>query len=233
MARKADAKHTPEQPTLDDDANWLLIETARQRMSERTNDTALTIDLEKAMADYRLPCMVQSTATGERKFVVPTAWTDPDQFMLDDTPTGVRVVHRYERKPGGYAVRPFRGGRFFVWLPHFDRIWPPPGASAPATDYDDDSNPPRLKPGPKPYKDWPTLIARWLLEISQTDPQRLQNLEALSPMRIIFCTTGSSGHRATTRTCGQRYVSCCRMFATRLWNYPRITPELPPDRYCR
>ena len=83
MAKKqADADHTPDAaiqkmaalPRLDDDTRWLPIEAARQRLSERTNDAALTIDLEKALADGRLPCMLQSTATGERKFVLPTAW---------------------------------------------------------------------------------------------------------------------------------------------------------------
>jgi hypothetical protein len=176
MGKKAKRDHTPERPLLDDDARWLLIETARQRMSERTNDTALTIDLTKALADDRLPCMVQSTTKGERNYVAATEWRG--QIMLDDAPTGVRVVHHYQPNSRGYAVRPFPG-RFFVSQPAFDNIWPPPAGTAPV-DHDDASDaPPKIRPGTKPTGDWPTLIGRWLIEVAVEDPKRLQNVDAL------------------------------------------------------
>jgi len=131
MAKKPAGDHTPEEPTLDDNTRWLQIEVALERLIERTpSDTVIAIiDLQKALADGRQPCMVRSTKTGERKFVVRTAWRG--QIMLDLGRDGVRVVHHYEPKPGGYVVHPFSGGRFFVWQPAFDRIWPPPASSAP------------------------------------------------------------------------------------------------------
>jgi hypothetical protein len=133
MGKKADADLTPEQPPLDDDRRWLLIETARQQMSERTNGTALTIDLQKALADDRLPCMIQS-ASGERDYVATTAWRD--QIMVDDAPTGVRVVHHYVPKSSGYVIRRFPG-RFFVSLHAFDRLWPPPLAGSAPVDQEE------------------------------------------------------------------------------------------------
>jgi hypothetical protein len=139
---KAKGDHTPElraairkmaeQPTLDDDARWASIEDARERRAERTRDNDLAVlDLMELLAQDRLPCMIRSTITGERKLVASTAWTD--QIMLEWWPSfGASVVHRHQPgEPFPNIVKPFRGWRFYVWQPVLDRIWPPPAASVP------------------------------------------------------------------------------------------------------
>ena len=101
----------------------------------------------------------------------------------------MRVIYRQplHQSPGGsYIVKPVRGWQFYVWQPDLDRIWPPPAGSAPV-DHDDDSDaPPRVKPGPKPRGDWPTLVAQWLIEVAVEDPKRLQNVDALVDRRTKF-----------------------------------------------
>jgi hypothetical protein len=125
MDKKADAQHTPERLPLEDDPRWLPIETAFQRLTERTGDTALAIlDLEQALAQDRLPFMARSTVTGERKRLV---WTG--KLMLWAGKDGLRVMHRPQ--PGERHVLSVRDFRFYIWEPHFNRIWPPHGGSAP------------------------------------------------------------------------------------------------------
>ena len=76
-------------------------------------------------------------------------------------------------------VNPVRAAHFYVWQPALDRIWPT--ANAPVHDeHDDDSNAPlRVKPGPKPREDWPTLLAQWLIAVAVENPKRLDNVDAL------------------------------------------------------
>ncbi|SIN97334.1 hypothetical protein SAMN05443247_01104 [Bradyrhizobium erythrophlei] len=184
MARKAKADHTPDaavekmaaQPPLDDDANWLPMKAAHQRWAERTQDNELAvIELTKALA-HDLPCMKRSV-TGERTLVEPAMWTPDRLMMLWFGTDGLRVVERVQ--PGQSAVLTVRGW-FYVSQPHFDLLLPPPAGSAPV-DHDDasDTPPPRAKPGPKPYKDWPKLLARWLIAVAADDLKRLQNVDAL------------------------------------------------------
>ena len=64
---KAKVDHTPELPPLDDDPRWLPITAAHKRGVERTGDNDLAvIDLEKLLANDRLPCMRRSITSGER-----------------------------------------------------------------------------------------------------------------------------------------------------------------------
>src|SRR6478672_946187 len=119
-------------PPLDDDLRWLPIENARERRAERTRDNDLAVlDLMEVLAQGRLPCIIRSTTTGERKLVASTAWTD--QIMLEWWPSyGVRVVHRHQPgDPFPNIVKPFRGWVFYVWQPVLDHIWPPRADSAP------------------------------------------------------------------------------------------------------
>jgi hypothetical protein len=174
-------KVVPDQPALDDDLRWLSDEAAHQRLTERFSDTAFSpiVELMKALAEGRLPCMARS-ATGERKLIEPAEWVD--QIMLESTSKGARVIYSqplYQSPGGSYVVNPVRGWDFFVWQPDFDRIWPPPADSAPVEHDNDSDTPPRVTPGPKPREDWPKLIGRWLIEVAVEDKRRLQNIDAL------------------------------------------------------
>jgi hypothetical protein len=155
MDKKAKAEHTPEQraaiqkmvapkrPPLDDDLRWLPIENARERRAERTRDNDLAVlDLMEVLAQGRLPCIIRSTTTGERKQVASKAWTD--QIMLEWWPSyGVRVVHRHQPgEPFPNIVKPFRGWVFYVWQPVLDHIWPPRADSAPVVHDDGDTKEP-------------------------------------------------------------------------------------------
>ena len=189
---KAALDHTPdtaqEQPPLDDDAHWLSIKIAHQRLAERTSDNELAvIDLTELLAQGRLPCMVRSTVTGECKRIAATAWVDQLQIG-PTTPDGVRVIHReplyrvkrsLDRVKSYSIVNPVRAAHFYVWQPALDRIWPT--ANAPVHDeHDDDSNAPlRVKPGPKWREDWPILLAQWLIAVAVENPKRLDNVDQL------------------------------------------------------
>jgi hypothetical protein len=136
MGKKAGSHLTPEQsaePTLNDDALWLAIKAAYERLVERTGDTELaTIELMQALAQDRLPCMARSTVTGERKPVAPTTWTDQIEMLWSRT-NGLRVVHRPQPgEPFPNVVKPFRGWVFYVWQPDFETVWPAKPKSAKA-----------------------------------------------------------------------------------------------------
>jgi hypothetical protein len=136
MGKKAGSHLTPEQgaePTLNDDALWLAIKAAHERLVERTGDTELaTIELMQALAQGRLPCMARSTVTGERKPVAPTTWTDQIELLWSRT-NGLRVVHRPQPgEPFPNVVKPFRGWVFYVWQPDFETVWPAKPKSAKA-----------------------------------------------------------------------------------------------------
>jgi hypothetical protein len=131
MGKKAKGDHTPEQPPLDDDPRWLPIEAAHERGVERTGDNDLAvIDLEKLLADGRLPCMRRSTTSEERQRVAAIAWIELIRLYSGKD---VSVIYRQPlfQSKGHYIVNPVRGWRFFVWQPVLDRIWPPPTDSAP------------------------------------------------------------------------------------------------------
>ncbi|WP_338833541.1 hypothetical protein [Bradyrhizobium septentrionale] len=133
----------------------------------------------KVLEQDRLPCMVRSTVTGERKLIEAMAWRDQIELLWSRR-DGLLVVHRrHPREPDANIVKPFRGGRFFVWQLALDRLWPPPAGRAPVEHADASDAPSRVKPGPKPQDDWPTLIAQWLIEVAVDDPKRLQNVDAL------------------------------------------------------
>ena len=139
MGKKAKADHTPEQPPLDDDPRWLPIEAAHGRGVERTGDNDLAvIDLEKLLAEGRLPCMRRSTTSGERVRVAAIAWTE---LIRLSSGKEVSVIYRkpLSQSKGHFIVNPVRDWRFFVWQPVLDRILPPPAGSAPV-DHDDASD---------------------------------------------------------------------------------------------
>ena len=189
---KADADHTPEQPPLDDPRWSMSIEAAHKRLTERFSDTALaTIELMKALADGRLPCMARSRHSGESRSVAPAEWADEIELLswknlprVFSRRPSVRVLARRQT-----SVREqIHDLVFYVWQPAFDRIWLPPAGSAPV-DHGDASEPaPRVKPGPKAKGDWPDLIARWLIEVGRDDPQKLQkpNIDELAVEAELF-----------------------------------------------
>ena len=130
---KDTGKSTPhqraaEQLPLDDDVRWLPIETAHQRLIERTGYGDLAArDLEQALAQDRLPFMARSTVTGERKRLV---WTG--KLMLWPGKDGLRVMSRPQ--PGEHHVLSVRGFHFYIWQPTLETIWPPLAGIAPVDD---------------------------------------------------------------------------------------------------
>lgn len=136
MGKKAADDHTPEQPPLDDDAHWLPIEAAHKRGVERTGDNDLAvIDLEKLLAEDRLPCMRRSITSGERVRVADIAWIELIRLYSGKE---VSVIYRkpLSQSKGQYILNPIRDWRFFVWQPILDHIWPP-ARSGPVDDADD------------------------------------------------------------------------------------------------
>ena len=173
---KAKGDHTPEPLPLDD-ARWVLITTlVKERLIERSGsgDDAVR-DLEQAMAQQGLRCMARSKDTGERKMLPPTIW---EEITITWRGPQYGVIAEYRRRPGDHTWRQFMY-RLFVWLPDLDRIWPL-AVSAPVDQGNvSDVTPQRVKPGPKPKGDWPTLLARWLIAVAAEGPKRLQNVDAL------------------------------------------------------
>lgn len=173
MGKKAEGHHAPEPLPLDD-LRWQPIRAAHALRAQRTLDNELAmIELTEVLAQGRLRCMVRSY-TGERTPLAATRWTKDDLKLWPGT-DGLNVFHHHPKDRRVLIDFP---GWLYIWQPDFDRIWPPVG-SAPVDDDNASDTPPRVKPGPKPHKDWPTLIARWLIAVAVEDPKRLQNVDAL------------------------------------------------------
>lgn len=189
MGKKAKVNHTPrpraaEQLTPDDDGHWTPIEAAHQRRAERTgNGHIAAADLNKLQAQGRIRSIARSERTGEWKQVTPSEWTDQIELLFWKGRTRV-----YSRRSSRIAVAghrekfgrlPVRGWQYYVSQLDLDCVWPPvSGAGSTPTAHDDASKALRVRPGPKPHGDWPTLIEQWLHTL---DPQQRQNVDALVP----------------------------------------------------
>jgi hypothetical protein len=165
MGKKAAGDHTPL-----DDARWLPLTAAHQRWAARTFDDRLALNmLAEALGTARdgLPTMHLST-TGKRRRLKHTIWTERLTLRLDGN--GLRVVLRPEPKDPFHIVRSFPGW-FFVWQPAFERIWP----IASPVEHDATTPPPGLKP----KRNWPGLLAAWLVAVAVANPKRLENVDVL------------------------------------------------------
>jgi hypothetical protein len=110
-------------PAIDDDAHWLSIDEAFERLTERVRYGEIAVrELQDALKQGCLRCRAWSTVTGEREPVPSTAWAE--WFLWRGT-DGLRVVYRPD--PHGKAkatVLTVRDFRFYIWQPDFDRLWP-------------------------------------------------------------------------------------------------------------
>jgi hypothetical protein len=89
---KANGNHTAkpraaEDLLLDDDACWLPLEPAHRQWCDRIGNYGLaTRDLNQALAQAgRLPCMIRSLSTGERRRLESTAWAGDRQANIQTT----------------------------------------------------------------------------------------------------------------------------------------------------
>lgn len=176
------ARKPRESLPLADDARWRPIGAVHRWLMERLGDYKLaSLELEQALARGRVRCMVRSISDGKGKLLAPAAWTKLMLYPEIPGKGGVRgVVYRPQPSdPFPGIVTPFGGGAVFGWQPDVEAAWPSAG-SVPV-DHDDASHapPPRVKPGPKPTRDWPALLAQWLIEVAADDPHRLQNVDDL------------------------------------------------------
>ena len=166
---KAAFDHTPELPL--DDPRWLLLKAAHQRLTERTGDGELaTLQLTKALSQESGLRSMHLSTTSERTLLPPGLWAA--RLILLFGTDGLSVLERRAEAPNN--PKRLRGW-VHVWHPDFERIWP--AGSAPV-DHDGDA-PPRVRPGPKPRGDWPTLLARWLIAVAVENPEQLDNVDAL------------------------------------------------------
>jgi hypothetical protein len=114
-AERPNTPETPAEPTLEADACWLSIDDEfEQRLKWLRYGEIAIAALQKDLEDGSLPCMGRS-ADGRKEIIPLETWRD--QYALDLASSGVRVVHRHERKPGGYVIHLVRGWRFYVWRP--------------------------------------------------------------------------------------------------------------------
>jgi hypothetical protein len=114
-----DSSYTDE-PPLDSDSRWWSLDVAFERLMVRLRSTTHTLrDLEEALAQGRLRCMVRSIETGERKLVPSAKWID--RIVLRWWPKyGVVAYRRGTGNPG----KSFRGWSFFIWSVDFEALWP-------------------------------------------------------------------------------------------------------------
>jgi hypothetical protein len=138
---KAKNNYTPEQLPPEDDRNWLSLDAAFERLIERIHYGDLAArDLQDALAQGRLRCMVRSTAAGERKYVVRTTWTEVLMLRFSGK-DGLLVMLRPQ--PGNYT-RQFRGVRFYVLRSDLEDIWPTGSARAASEPVDHDDSKEKL-----------------------------------------------------------------------------------------
>ena len=110
-------------PAIDDDAHWLSIDEALERRIKqvRYGDIAVR-ELQDALEQDRLPCMVWSTVTGKRTRLKHTVWTE--RLILWLGKDGLLVMLRRQPGDAPNVVRQYRDGRLYVSLPDFETIWP-------------------------------------------------------------------------------------------------------------
>jgi hypothetical protein len=122
---------------LDDDVRWRSIDEALDRRIERVRHGEIAVrELQDALEQDRLPCMMVSTATGKRTRLKHTVWTE--RLMLWLGKDGLRVMLRPQPRErteeviasGWRPVLSVRGLHFYIWQPTFETIWP---AAVPAT----------------------------------------------------------------------------------------------------
>jgi hypothetical protein len=153
---KANCNHTAkpraaEDLLLDDDVCWLPLEPVHRQWCDRIGNYGLaTRDLNQALAQAgRLPCMIRSLSTGERRRLESTAWAGDRQANIQTTagppelselkvlagrvypgtgPLAFGLVYR--PYPGDTIFkRTWPGWAFYVSRVAFEAIWPPAGGT--------------------------------------------------------------------------------------------------------
>jgi hypothetical protein len=116
---------------VEDDPGWVLILAVHKRLTERTGDARLAaLDLQQALEQDRLPCMLRLYCNGARSLVLPLAWGRLIMLWLDQE--GIwHVFHRAGRFTGRAIAVPVNYGAFFVWQPNVIRQWPDLWPAAP------------------------------------------------------------------------------------------------------
>jgi hypothetical protein len=133
---KAKANHTPEQPPLDDDTQWMSLLDAFLLHFEQLHEVNLVklaleevnlveLDVDQALAGGELPCMRRNLVTGERERVLPSFW-EANQVKCVNFPEHgwhAGIYRRREQRWGGWDHRD-DDHVYFVSKADYAKRWP-------------------------------------------------------------------------------------------------------------
>ena len=154
-----------------DDPRWRPVREEFKLISQYSGHRNLAVlDLNEALANGRVRSRRRHTESGERERLPSKFWVDHKLELLSDE--GLLVVPRLP-DPRGF-VKPVRGFAFFLWHPNVEEVWPA------LRQADEEVAPMRdTPPGTKPTRDWPILVAAWLILKACEDPHQLENIDTL------------------------------------------------------
>jgi hypothetical protein len=147
-------------------ANWIPATEAYRLLTGLRGDPDLAAkDLTAAVAakhpDKRLPCMQRAIAShiapDQDREIVPLSFWDDHVFGFDPVSEKLQIWAK------GLAVEFRLRVAFFVWRPALAKLWPAL-APSPAPGNRADDRPRRRKPGKPPEHEWPTFVARELIQ---------------------------------------------------------------------
>ena len=145
-----------------DSPNWMPAAEAHRMLAGSLGDPDLAAkDLTAAVADKRLPCMRRAIAShiapDQDREIVPLSFWDEYEFGFDPVSEKLQIGAK------GLAVEFRFRVAFFVWRPALAKLWPAL-APSPAPGNRADDRPRRRKPGKPPEHEWPTFVARELIQ---------------------------------------------------------------------
>jgi hypothetical protein len=133
---KAKANHTPEQPPLDDDTQWMSLLDAFLLRFEQLHEVTLVklaleevnlveLDVDQALAGGELPCMRRNLVTGERERVLPPFWEANQAKCVNFPEHGwhAGIYPRREQRWGGWNHRD-DDHTYFVLKADYAKRWP-------------------------------------------------------------------------------------------------------------
>lgn len=157
-------------------ADWVPLNEAFARVKAALNSSDLALrDLLDHLRGGRLPSAMRCIGRDDAETSGELEASFWQQVTLSEG-------HNAHGRSGKVAVRfvdPCDVVTFSAWYfvarRELDTLYP--ASSAQLNDSSD--TPPPITPGPKPTKDWPTFVAKWLIAVAVDDPQRLQNVDVL------------------------------------------------------
>jgi len=208
MGKARDNHTTPEQPPLDDNVRWTLLDNAVGLHERQTGHFGLAaLDLVNDLKGGRVHGMRRNRITGERKHVFPSFWKEHFSesfsrhvvvFRRTDAESDTESTARYRIDDyGNIAADRLDDWVFYVWRPDFDRLYSAGSAQdeheLPQRAIDDAAVPATRPAGTRPKGHGPQVVR--LQEVFLTVwpngvPPRTTEQEVLAKVKPVYKERG-------------------------------------------